>query len=42
MVFQLCRCTQKKWIKLHHPESLAEVVRGAKFIDGIIEKRIAA
>jgi len=42
MAFQLCRCAQKRWIKLHHPERLAEVIRGVKFVDGIIEKRIAA
>ncbi len=40
--FQLCRCAQKRWIKLHHPERLGEVIRGVKFINGIIEKRIAA
>jgi len=42
MAFQLCRCAQKRWIKLHHPERLAEVIRGVKFVDGIVEKRIAA
>jgi transposase-like protein len=42
MAFQLCRCAQKRWIKLHHPERLGEVIRGVKFINGIIEKRIAA
>jgi putative transposase len=42
MAFQLCRCAQKKWIKLHHPERLGEVIRGIKFVNGIIEKRIAA
>jgi transposase-like protein len=42
MAFQLCRCAQKRWIKLHHPEKLGEVIRGIKFVDGIIEKRIAA
>jgi transposase-like protein len=42
MVFQLCRSAQKRWIKLHHPERLGEVIRGIKFVDGIIEKRIAA
>lgn len=42
MAFQLCRCAQKRWIRLHHPERLGEVVRGVKFVDGIIEKRIAA
>ena len=42
MAFQLCRCAQKRWIKLHHPQRLGEVIRGVKFINGIIEKRIAA
>jgi len=42
MAFQLCRCAQKRWIKLHHPERLGEVIRGVKFVDGIIENRIAA
>lgn len=42
MAFQLCQSAQKRWIKLHHPERLAEVIRGVCFIDGIIENRIAA
>ena len=42
MAFQLCRCAQKRWIKLHHPERLGEVIRGVQFIDGTIETRIAA
>jgi len=42
MAFQLCRCAQKRWIRLHHPERLGEVIRGVKFVDGTIEKRIAA
>ncbi|MGB2687866.1 MAG: IS256 family transposase [Desulfobacterales bacterium] len=42
MAFELCRSAQKRWIKLHHPERLGEVIRGIKFVDGIIEKRIAA
>jgi transposase-like protein len=42
MAFQLCRCAQKRWIKLHHPERLVEVIRGVKFVDGVAEKRIAA
>lgn len=42
MAFQLCRCAQKRWIRLHHPERLAEVIRGVKFVNGIIENRIAA
>jgi transposase-like protein len=42
MSFQLCQSAQKRWIKLHHPERLAEVIRGINFVDGIIENRIAA
>jgi len=42
MAFQLCRCAQKRWIRLHHPERLGEVIRGVKFVNGIVEKRIAA
>ena len=42
MAFQLCRCAQKRWIRLYHPERLAEVIRKVKFVDGIIEKRITA
>ena len=42
MAFQLCRSAQKRWIRLHYPERLGEVIRGIKFVDGIIEKRIAA
>ena len=42
MAFQLCRCAQKRWIKLHHPEFLAKVIEGVKFVDGLEEKRFAA
>lgn len=42
MAFQLCKCAQKRWIKLHHPEILAKVIEGVKFVDGLEEKRIAA
>lgn len=42
MAFQLCRCAEKRWIKLHHPERIAEVIRGVKFVNGIEENRIAA
>ena len=41
MAFQLCRCAQKRWIKLHHPERIAEVIRGVQFVNGINETRIA-
>ena len=42
MAFKLCQCAQKKWIRLHCPERLADVVKGVKFVNGIEEKRIAA
>lgn len=42
MAFKLCQCAEKRWIKLHHPERLAEVIKGVKFVNGIEEKRIAA
>ena len=42
MAFKLCQCAQERWIKLHHPQRLAEVIRGVVFINGIEENRIAA
>ncbi len=42
MAFKLCQCAQKRWIRLHCPERLADVVKGVKFVNGIEEKRIAA
>jgi transposase-like protein len=42
MAFKLCQCAQKRWIRLHRPERLAEVIKGVKFVNGIEEKRIAA
>ena len=42
MAFKLCQSAQKRWIRLHHPERLAEVIKGVKFVDGIMEQRIAA
>lgn len=42
MAFKLCQCAQKRWIRLYHPQRLAEVIRGVKFINGIEESRIAA
>jgi transposase-like protein len=42
MAFKLCQCAEKRWIRLHHPERLAEVIKGVKFVNGIEEKRIAA
>jgi putative transposase len=42
MAFKLCQCAQKRWIRLHHPERLAEIIKGVKFVNGIEENRIAA
>jgi transposase-like protein len=42
MAFKLCQCAQKRWIRLHHPQRLAEVIKGVKFVNGVEEKRIAA
>lgn len=42
MAFKLCQCAEKRWIRLHRPERLAEVIRGVKFVNGIKENRIAA
>ena len=42
MAFELCQCAQKRWIRLHHPQRLAEVIRGVKFVNSVEEKRIAA
>ena len=42
MAFKLCQCAQKKWIRLHRPECLADVVKEVKFVNGMEEKRIAA
>jgi hypothetical protein len=42
MVFQLCRCAQRKWQHLSGYEKLEKVVKGTKFVNGIEETRIAA
>ena len=42
MALKLCKCAEKRWIKLYHPERLAEVIRGVKFVNGLEENRIAA
>ena len=42
MAFKLCLSAQKRWIRLHRPERLADIIRGVKFVNGIEEKRIAA
>jgi transposase-like protein len=42
MAFRLCQCAEKRWIRLHHPQRLAQIIKGVKFVNGIEEKRIAA
>jgi putative transposase len=42
MAFKLCQCAQKRWIRLHRPEHLADVVKGVIFVNGMEVKRIAA
>jgi transposase-like protein len=42
MAFKLCQCAEQRWIRLHCPERLAQVIEGVKFVNGIEEKRIAA
>lgn len=42
MAFQLCKCAQKRWIRLHRPEKLAKLVEGVKFVNGAEIDRIAA
>jgi transposase-like protein len=42
MAFKLCQCAQKRWIKLHHPQRLAEVIKGVQFVNGLEVNRIAA
>ncbi len=42
MAFKLCQSAEKRWIKLHHPEMIPEVVRGVIFVNGMEVKRIAA
>jgi transposase-like protein len=42
MAFKLCQCAEKRWIRLHHPKKLAEVIRGVNFVNGVEENRIAA
>ena len=42
MTYKLCKCAQKRWIRLHHYEKLAMVIKGVKFVDGIEINRIAA
>jgi transposase-like protein len=42
MAFKLCKCAQKRWIRLHCYEKLAKIIKGVKFVDGIEVNRIAA
>nr|CBX27888.1 hypothetical protein N47_G32120 [uncultured Desulfobacterium sp.] len=42
MAFKLCECAEKRWLRLHCPERLAEVIKGVKFVNGIEKKWIAA
>ena len=42
MALKLCLCAQQRWIKLHHPERLAQIITGVKFVNGTEENRIAA
>jgi transposase-like protein len=42
MAFQLARCAQKGWRKLNGYQHLAEIIRGVKFVDGVMETRKAA
>ena len=42
MVFKLCQCAQGKWRKLDGLNHLAEIIRGAKFVDGERQDRAAA
>jgi transposase-like protein len=42
MAFRLCQCAERRWIRLHQPQRLAEIIKGVKFVNGIEEKRIAA
>ena len=42
MAFELCQCAQKQWIRLHHQQRLAEIIRKVKFVNVVEEKRIAA
>jgi putative transposase len=37
MAFQLCRCAEKRWIRLRHHERLEDLSRGVQFADGIIK-----
>lgn len=38
MVFKLCQSAQMRWIRLYGFARLAEVIRGVKFVDGVVDK----
>ena len=40
MAFQLCRCAEKRWLKINAVKKLSKVIEGVKFVDGV--ERIAA
>ena len=42
MVFKLCQSGQKKWRKLDGSSQLAEIIHGAKFINGGRRDRVVA
>ena len=42
MVFKRCQSAQKRWRKLDGSNQLAEIIRGAKFINGGRQDRVAA
>lgn len=42
MAFKLCQSAQKKWQRLHGSKKLAEVIKGAIFVNGTEKNRIAA
>jgi len=42
MGFKLCQSAQKRWQRLQFRERLAQVIRGIKFVNGVVELRNAA
>lgn len=40
MAFKLCQCAQKRWIRLHQPQRLAQIIKGVKFVNGIEQENI--
>jgi putative transposase len=35
MVFQLCRCAEKRWQKINVGEKLAKIIEGVQFVTGV-------